>query len=171
MPISITRQFGFDAGHRVLRHESKCATLHGHRYTAEVTVQAPELDALGRVIDFSVLKTIVGGWLDEHWDHTMILHEDDPLAFALRSPHVLVSHVAGIRAGDLLGPRPVYILSGKRNPTAENLAEELATVATDLLAPHSLTVTQVRLWETPNCYADWRKHEHRMCDGVCLEPN
>lgn len=153
--ISITRQFGFDAGHRVLRHESKCATLHGHRYTAEVTVESPELDALGRVIDFSVLKSIVGQWIDDNWDHTMILHENDPLSLALRSPRNVVPFAFGTRIADILGPRPAYILTGKRNPTAENLAEELAIVATALLAPHNLTVTQVRLWETPNCYADW----------------
>jgi len=156
MPISITRQFGFDAGHRVLRHESKCATLHGHRYTAEVTVEAPELDALGRVIDFSVLKTIVGQWIDDNWDHTLILHEDDPLRLFLQS-HGAAAGDAYSVFQEVIGPRTPYILLGKRNPTAENLAEELATVASMLLVPHKLTVTHVRLWETPNCYADWRR--------------
>jgi 6-pyruvoyl-tetrahydropterin synthase len=27
-----TRVMTFDAAHRVLRHESKCASLHGHTY-------------------------------------------------------------------------------------------------------------------------------------------
>ena len=54
--IEITRRLEFDAGHRVLGHEGKCKNLHGHRYSAEITVTAPDLDGLGRVIDFGVIK-------------------------------------------------------------------------------------------------------------------
>ena len=35
----ITRKLEFDAGHRVMNHESKCATCHGHRYVLEVTAE------------------------------------------------------------------------------------------------------------------------------------
>src|SRR5262249_14498003 len=55
-PVTCTRLLQFDAGHRVYQHEGKCANLHGHRYTAEITAQAEALDKIGRVIDFSVLK-------------------------------------------------------------------------------------------------------------------
>lgn len=50
--ITVTRVLEFDAGHRVVNHESKCATLHGHRYKVEIVAAAPGLDSLGRVIDF-----------------------------------------------------------------------------------------------------------------------
>lgn len=141
--ISITRQFGFDAGHRVLGHESKCANLHGHRYLAEVTVEGPKLDHLGRVIDFSVLKTKVGSWIDDHWDHTMILHEDDPL-LSIQTHNSVI-----------FGPKRPYVMPNGMNPTAENLAQVLATMAQIHIEAHSLKVIRVRLWETPNCYADW----------------
>lgn len=65
----VTRRIEFDAGHRITRHESRCAHPHGHRYVAEVTVAAPELDPAGRVVDFGVMKQILGAWIDEHWDH------------------------------------------------------------------------------------------------------
>ena len=74
---TITRRLEFDAGHRVFGHESKCATLHGHRYVVEVTAQAAKLDSVGRVIDFSVLKERIGAWLDEKWDHNVIVFEQD----------------------------------------------------------------------------------------------
>lgn len=153
--ISITRQFGFDAGHRVLGHESKCANLHGHRYLAEVTVTAPKLDGLSRVVDFSVLKEKVGKWIDDYWDHTMILNVDDPLAIALQTPQCLISHASGLRFYQLQGPKAPYIMDYGKNPTAEVLAQELATVAQKLLQADGLEVTHVRLWETPNCYVDW----------------
>jgi 6-pyruvoyltetrahydropterin/6-carboxytetrahydropterin synthase len=75
--MKIKRRLEWDAAHRVLRHESKCATLHGHRYIALVTCSAPELDACGRVIDFGVVKEVVGLWIDDNWDHTTLVNRDD----------------------------------------------------------------------------------------------
>ena len=42
--ITCTRLLAWDAAHRIPRHESKCAALHGHRYTAEITCAAEALD-------------------------------------------------------------------------------------------------------------------------------
>jgi 6-pyruvoyltetrahydropterin/6-carboxytetrahydropterin synthase len=131
----ITRTFEFDSGHRVLGHEGKCRNLHGHRYRAEVTVRAPALDPLGRVVDFAVVKERVGRFLDEEWDHNLLLHPDDPLA----------------GEEELVGRAPYALKRG--NPTAENLAAELFEAAQERLP--GLTVVRVRLWETPTCYSDY----------------
>ena len=148
MPI-ITRSFEFDAGHRVLGHEGKCRHLHGHRYRAEVTVQAPELDSLGRVVDFSVLKEKVGGWIDANWDHNVLLHRDDPL---------LHGYVSSAPIYDLwLGKYPY---SCYYNPTAENMAYDLYEKAVAVMPPH-IKVVQVRLYETPNCWADYPDETRR----------
>ncbi len=148
MPRTITRKFEWDSGHRVLNHEGKCRHLHGHRYVAEITVSAPALDTLGRVIDFSVLKTEIGEWIDQRWDHNMLLNSDDPLL------------QQGFNAGDasdialeLVGRDP-YIFY-QMNPTAENIAKVLYGIAVDQMAPYGISVHNVRIWETPNCYADY----------------
>lgn len=141
IPVTITRKFGIDAGHRVLHHESKCANLHGHRYTVEVTAQASELDTLGRVIDFSVVKQLVGSWLDDHLDHGFIVHPADPIVNALIDD----------------GSKVYFMPATLGNPTAENLAIHIAEVSQKLLAPHAITVVAVRVWETPNCFADWSR--------------
>ena len=151
---TITRRFEWDSGHRVLGHEGKCKHLHGHRYVAEVTVTSPELDSLGRVIDFSVIKEIVGGWIDSNWDHNMLLHPADPLVnlwttdsdgvFAARAPYIMP--MVGV-AGDL---HPAMV-----NPTAENLARVLYTQANQLLRSKEVEVQRVRLYETPNCWSDY----------------
>lgn len=146
MSVTITRIFGFDSGHRVLGHESKCAHLHGHRYTAEVTVAATELDSLGRVIDFSKVKEVVGGWIDEHWDHNMILHPNDPL-------RRLVCELPLLQADKITGAKPFFVLDC--NPTAENLSRYLFRIARDLLDPYDIAVVKIRLYETPNCWADY----------------
>ena len=141
--ITCTRRIAWDAMHRIPRHESKCRAFHGHRYTAEITCAIDQLDALGRVIDFGVVKERVGGWVDEHWDHTAILMRGDP------DPAAAIIAAANARLG-----RPVYWLDAP--PTAENIVAELARIAQELLDDAGVTVCAIRLWETPNGSAEWR---------------
>ena len=63
---SCTRRIQFASGHRVLGHENKCRHIHGHNYVAFIHAEAEQLDSIGRVIDFGVLKDKFGGWIDEH---------------------------------------------------------------------------------------------------------
>ncbi len=142
--LTCTRRLEWDAMHRIPRHESKCAAFHGHRYAAEITCHAPSLDDRGRVVDFGVVKEIVGGWIDQNWDHTAILMEGDP------DPAVAV-----IAASNLAHGRPVYWMPVP--PTAENIAAELARVASGLLASTGVTVERLRVWETPNGSAEWSR--------------
>lgn len=132
----ITRSFEWDAAHRITRHESRCRFPHGHRYRAEVTVFAPDLDLdpAGRVVDFGVVKEKVGSWIDTNWDHnTLVSPGDTGLIELVRS----------------YGANP-YLFDPE--PTAECIVMELMRVATELLAP--LKVLRVRVWETPNCWAE-----------------
>lgn len=144
MSVTITRRLEFDYGHRVLDHEGHCKFLHGHHGTVEITVSADELDPLGRVIDFSVVKQLVGGWLNEHLDHNFIANSQDPLVHL----HDVAEH-SSVFAG-----REPYILVN-RNPTAENLAEEVYHIAQGLLQSKDIKVEKVRFFETPNCWADY----------------
>lgn len=136
---TITRHFRIDAGHRVWGHESKCAHLHGHSYSLELTVCAEQLDSLGRIIDFGVVKDVVGSWVDTHWDHNVLLHPEDPLI--------------GVLAQAENGRAPWIMSYG--NPTAENIAREFFEISTDLLKQHQIIVTKARVYETPNCWADY----------------
>lgn len=132
----ITRRFEIDTGHRLLEHEGKCRNAHGHRYRFDITVRAPELDSLGRVIDFGDLKTRIGQQLDDVYDHAFVVEERDPLhAFLLETHHKVVT---------------VH-----RPPTIEHLVQDVAQLAQTALEGTGLTVTAVRGYETPNCWADW----------------
>lgn len=135
--LNCTRRLEFDAAHRVKRHESKCKNLHGHRYVVEITVSAPELDALGRVVDFGVMKEKLGSWIDEHWDHQTILWEED---------RTLGNAIAGETT------QPIYYLP--YNPTAENMAKYLLEKICPTLFSAPLKVERIKLWETPNCSAE-----------------
>lgn len=159
--IEITRRLEFDAGHRVLNHEGKCRHLHGHRYSVLITVKAPELDNLGRVIDFSVVKEVVGGWIDSELDHNMILHPDDPLLQGIET-EVDGKFYAGRNEADrLVGRHPYIMPASSPNPTAENLAQMIGLNAQSLLSARNkaLKVVRLRIYETPNSYADWSPEE------------
>lgn len=131
----------WDAAHRVLRHESKCRALHGHRYAATVVAEADTLDDVGRVVDFGAIKEHVGRWIDENLDHAAIVnpHDEALLAFVraegVKPPFVMPEHAA--------------------EPTAENIAGVLFHVAASLLEDNraGLRVVRVKVWETPNCFA------------------
>lgn len=133
-----TRRFEIDAGHRVMNHGGKCRNMHGHRYVIEVTVAAPQLDALGMVIDFSEIKSRIGDWLDREWDHGFLVFKDD---------------IEVIAALALVGGQKVAIVPF--NPTAENMATFLYEIKIpELLSGTNATVKRVRVWETPNCSAE-----------------
>ena len=130
--FSVTREISFCYGHRLLEYSGKCRHLHGHNGRAVITLAAADLDALGMVMDFSRLKRVVGAWIDEHLDHKMLLHRDDPVLPLLR------------QQGE-----PVYVMDV--NPTAENIARLLFEVT----AEQGFPVVEVKLWETDTCFASY----------------
>jgi 6-pyruvoyltetrahydropterin/6-carboxytetrahydropterin synthase len=130
--FGVTREIRFCYGHRLLNYEGKCRHLHGHNGRAVITLAAGQLDPLGMVVDFARLKRGVGGWIDEHLDHKMVLHRDDPALPLLR------------QQGE-----PVYILD--HNPTAENLARLIY----DVTVGQGFPVVEVRLWETDDSFASY----------------
>lgn len=149
--ITATRRIQFCCGHRVVGHEGKCKHVHGHNYVALVTAVAEinprrltQLDDIGRVVDFSVLKDRVGGWIDQHWDHKFVAWDgDDELRAILEEPRQ--SQVAKLF-------RMFWL---PLNPTAENMARYLLEhVGPAVLADTGVGLVSVRLWETENCYAD-----------------
>lgn len=141
----ITRRLEFDAGHRIPDHKSQCRNLHGHRYVLEITLEgkvleAPGASSHGMVMDFSDIKAIARETLVDHWDHAFLVYAED---------RAVVDFLA------TLPNHKTVILD--RIPTAENLAR----LAFERLAPayaacygHELRLKRIRLYETPNCWAD-----------------
>lgn len=146
----IGRRFEWDAAHVVLGHEGHCANLHGHRYAAEVMIFADELNNLGMVIDFAEIKKIIGGWIDENWDHNILLHKDHALAVIWRKGKA-DRDMKALR-DSIFGKKVPWITD--LNPTGENLAKQFFLNVSALL-PDSVKLVSVRLFETPNCWADY----------------
>ncbi|SET55384.1 6-pyruvoyltetrahydropterin/6-carboxytetrahydropterin synthase [Nitrosomonas marina] len=141
----ITRKLEFDAGHRISTHNSQCRHLHGHRYVIEITLSGSIISEKGNaqqgmVMDFSEVKRIASEVLVDKWDHAFLVYSGDtPVMQFLQS----------------LEDHKTVVLDVQ--PTAENLA----VIAFDILNAayqdnygNHLQLEHVRLYETPNCWAD-----------------
>jgi 6-pyruvoyltetrahydropterin/6-carboxytetrahydropterin synthase len=141
----ITRRLEFDAGHRIPDHQSQCRHLHGHRYAIEITLAGDVIRrdgdaANGMVMDFSDVKTLAKQHLVDGWDHAFLVYSGDTMVVDfLRS----------------LPEHKTVVLDCV--PTAENLVQQafrvLDAVYRDTYG-NQLCLQQVRLYETPNCWAD-----------------
>lgn len=136
------RRLQFCAGHRVMGHENKCSNVHGHNYVAFIEAEGG-LDEVGRVVDFSCIKQRVGGWIDQYWDHGMILAEGDV---------ELIELMRGVGGVACSAGQKLYVMTN--NPTAENMAEHLLLIARGLVTDLPIEITKVVIWETENCYAE-----------------
>lgn len=141
----ITRRLEFDAGHRIPDHQSQCRHLHGHRYVIEITLAGQIIDkagdaANGMVMDFSQVKALAKMHLVDQWDHAFLAYAGD---------------TAIVEFLNSLPNHKTVVL--ERVPTAENLVqiafERLDAVYRDTYG-NQLRLEQVRLYETPNCWAD-----------------
>ncbi len=131
--FQVTRELRFCYGHRLLNYDGKCKHLHGHNGRALITLETDQLDSLGMVVDFSTIKRVVGGWIDAHLDHRMILHRADPAAALLE------------KQGE-----PLFLVDV--NPTAENIAKLIF----EYVASQGFPVVEVKLWETEDSFAVYR---------------
>ncbi len=143
--MQITRRLEFDAGHRIPNHTSQCRHLHGHRYAIEITLSGPVVATAGAadegmVLDFSAVKSIAQQTVVEPWDHAFL---------AWRQDAAVVQFLAGIPAHKtVLCDAP---------PTAEHLAQTAFNLLDAQYQTHygaRLRLERVRLYETPNCWAD-----------------
>lgn len=141
----ITRRLEFDAGHRIPQHKSQCRHLHGHRYALEVTlsgvvIQTEGVSEQGMVMDFTDVKDIALQKIVNLWDHAFLVYRGD---------HAVLDFLNSIP-----GHKTVVL---DRVPTAENLALAAFKVLDAAYVDgygNQLRLERVRLYETPNNWAD-----------------
>ncbi len=142
----ITRRLEFDAGHRIPNHASQCKHLHGHRYAIEITLSGDiitkeGISEQGMVMDFSHVKSIAKQELVDAWDHAFLVYRDDKAVLDFLQ--------------SLPGHKTVVL---DAVPTAENLAmlafSRLNEAYRDTYGNH-LRLERVRIYETPNNWADY----------------
>jgi 6-pyruvoyltetrahydropterin/6-carboxytetrahydropterin synthase len=49
----------FSSGHALRGYKGKCENPHGHNYRVQVTLEGPQLDHIGLLVDFTHLKEVM----------------------------------------------------------------------------------------------------------------
>ncbi|WPJ68506.1 hypothetical protein OMDBNIEC_00020 [Salmonella phage STP-SP5] len=178
MSYTVIRSHEICAGHRVVGHESKCRHLHGHNYKFHFKVSPKiivktlpvemnggtinatmtehgKLDKVGRVIDFSVVKSTLCQWLEDNWDHKFLHWEKDAL-------------IQGVKDITGLDEQETYVDADNQNdffdsfvelpfnPTAENLAAHMVNViGPQLLDEHGVQLVECTIEETSKCHVNY----------------
>jgi 6-pyruvoyltetrahydropterin/6-carboxytetrahydropterin synthase len=157
--IKAIRYHDISCGHRVVGHEGKCRHLHGHNYRVHFHCETEQLDSVGRVVDFSVIKSILCEWLEVNWDHKFLVWNKDQainkiireFSFDYLDARLLSPNKNPIEAqvGELLDGSFVSV---PFNPTAENMAHYLLTsIAPEIMVSTNVVVTKIIIEETRKC--------------------
>lgn len=147
--IRLTKEFSFEAAHALDGYDGPCREIHGHSYKLFVTVRGlPSVSAAdskcGMVLDFGVLKRLVGEQIIAHFDHALVLR-DSPQNIDLRQ---------------MLSERFCNIVMVDYQPTCENMLDDFAhRLRTHL--PKTVELCALRLHETATSYAEWLEEENR----------
>ncbi len=141
--IRLTKEFSFEAAHALDGYDGPCREIHGHSYKLFVTVKGRPSTAegdpkCGMVMDFGVLKRIVGDEIVERLDHAFVLRRGERSAEIVRA----------------LGGRFENIVLVDYQPTCENMLQDFARRIAARL-PEGVALQALRLHETATSYAEW----------------
>ena len=80
--IRLTKEFSFEAAHALDGYDGPCREIHGHSYRLFVTVKGTPTEnaadpKCGMVLDFGVLKRIVGEEIVSRFDHALVLRASE----------------------------------------------------------------------------------------------
>jgi 6-pyruvoyltetrahydropterin/6-carboxytetrahydropterin synthase len=141
----IEKRFTLPIGHRLSKHHGRCFSIHGHNFTVLVGVKAQKLNENDMVIDFSDLKAVVMGFLD-NLDHCLLLNKN-------KDQDLL----------DTLEQMKMRVTGVDFDPTAERLSREIAFAIDDALKRlyPEVTLDYVTVFENENSKATFKNHEIR----------
>lgn len=126
--ISICKQFKIDAAHSLPNYPGKCAKLHGHTWTLEVSV-------LGKGEELP--KFYKDGSVPVEYDGILVDFHD--------MKKIIETRVVSIMDHAYLNE--VFSIT----PTAENMVKAIAEILKGYFE-----INFIRLWESPDAYAEWR---------------
>ena len=141
--IRLTKEFNFEAAHSLEGYDGACREIHGHSYRLFVTIKGePSADGYdpkqGMVMDFGLLKQIVGEQIVSRLDHAFIMRRSEQ-----------AEQVQAMLEG-------IYhnIVLVDYQPTCENMLADFAERLLEAL-PDEVELYSLRLHETATSFAEW----------------
>lgn len=148
MRYQVTKTCRFSAAHRVEGVPGGCSRVHGHNYTAQLTLEASSLDKNGMVLDFRKMKKALTEFIAENLDHNLIISASDKI----------IGHVDDLSF--IFGRTPFLMPEIPNDPAPSPTAEALACVlfmeARERLSDYlpEVKVHSVKLWETEDNFCE-----------------
>ena len=145
MVFSSSKRIGpISTGHRQWKDDGHCKFVHVYGRYVEFTFHCLERDEKGWVMDFGDLKD-VKQWLEEQWDHRLLIAHDDPLVGLFEGLH----KVGGVN---------LNVMPEGYGPGIEESSRYLY----DMINPKIKTktnnrveITRVEVWEHENNHAEY----------------
>ena len=135
MSYLICKKIDFCYGHRLMEYSGVCNRIHGHNATVEIVLESKTLNKIGMVEDFTTVKDVAKQFIEETFDHRLLLRYDDPLIESLEQKNESYLEV-------------IY------NPTAENISKHIF----NFLSIHFKDIlVAVRVHETNSSYAEFTR--------------
>jgi len=147
-----------EIAHRLSQLPGKCQQIHGHslQFTIELRVAVDE-NGIARTgeggfqLDFAYVKSVVRRYIDEQFDHHLLLNAEDPLVYRPEIPN---------QEGTLLNPETYYpgLVTMPGDPTIENIAMWVGQYLVDVINPKGI---EIRIDETNTNGATWSTNRSR----------
>ena len=162
----ITNGIFISFAHHIRGHSGACISLHGHTWKFEVSLSAHELDSMGFVVDFALLRKNLLMPCHDLLDHSLAMGEKtwqnnlEPLGAIGQDLLGSRAETLGNR-GDLQNSH-AGLLNGARNefpggikvtvfpfnPTSERLAEWLYALAKEKMEDGRVMVEAAKIYES-----------------------
>ena len=144
--IRISKEFDFEMAHALEGYDGPCKNIHGHSYGLIVTVIGePQKEGAkkGMVMDFGDLKRIVKNSIIDHWDHALLLNENQKNEIPKKS--------IGLFA------KVQYV---NYQPTSENMLVDIVEKIEREL-PKNIKLHSLFLRETARSWAEWYAEDNK----------
>lgn len=142
------------AAHRQPNHAGHCRLIHGHNWAFEITFRAEKKDDCDFVVDVGELG-VVKDFLEEHFDHTLLLNQDDP------EREYLERHLIEPMSPSFTFAKIIWVSSCSMEGLAqfvyENVMALLSKHFPDDVSDRKLVVEQVICWEDSKNKATYRE--------------
>ncbi len=142
--IKITKSIEWEMGHRIPNHDSKCRNPHGHHYKLDLSLSGPidsneGSSSEGMVIDFGEINKILFATIHNYLDHGFMIYDHDEVMCSFFKNH------------DSENFKVIFV---SFIPTVENISQWCYDQIVQLI-PHNINIENIRVYETPNSWADF----------------
>lgn len=149
MPYRICKTLEIENGHMLSLHPDNCRFPHGHTRKVEFVLEAGELDAVGMVCDFKIIKEAVGAYL-ESFDHALCMNTDDKMYAVFKEAYG--DRVIGFESTE---PTTEVMAKDFFDACTRHLRQYSANPSAGYILRDNVKLVSVRVWETGNSWAEY----------------